>query len=122
VRLALHALRFGLELCLLAALVYWALQLDTAVAARVLLAVVAPCAFMVVWGLFVAPKARYPLPRVAWVALQLALFALVAGALAQAGELTLGIVLVGAAVLDLAALVALSGTGLRGTGAPEIHL
>jgi Protein of unknown function (DUF2568) len=118
VKPTLLAVRFGLELCLLAALVDWALELGTATSVRAALAVVAPAAFMAVWGLYVAPKARYPLPRLAWIALQLALFALACGALAQAGHPVTGLALGLAAVLDLAALVALSGSGLSGTGAP----
>ena len=46
--------RFLLELCLLAALAYAGLQVS------VVLAVAAPLAAAVVWGLFVSPKARVP--------------------------------------------------------------
>jgi cytochrome b len=117
-RLGLDAIRFALELCLLAAVAYWALELDAGTAVRVGLAVLAPITVCFVWGLFVAPKARYPLPRPVWVALQLVLFGLVALALAQAGQAALGIAFFVAALVDLAALIAVAGGGLRGTGAP----
>jgi len=114
----LLTVRFALELCLIAGVVYWALELGAGTAVRVGLAVLAPLAVMVVWGLFVAPKARYPLRRLAWAALQIVLFALVAVALAQAGQTMLGLLFFVAAVVDLAALIVIGGSGLRGTGAP----
>ncbi len=117
-KLALHAVRFGLELCLLGAVVYWALELDVGTAVCVALAFLSPVAIGVFWGLYIAPKARYPLPRPLWVALQLVLFGLVGGALATVGQAWLGGAFVVAAVVDLAALIAVSGEGLRGTGAP----
>ena len=117
-KLALHALRFGLELCMLAAVSYWAVELDASTIVRLALAVIVPVAVCVVWGLFVAPKAARPLPRWAWVLLQLVLFGLAAGGLAQAGEALLGVLFFVAAVADLAALIVLGGTGLSGTGAP----
>jgi hypothetical protein len=50
---------------------------------NVVLAVVAPVAAAVVWGLFVSPRARFPLSLPWWVAVQVVLFgAAVAGLLA----------------------------------------
>lgn len=50
---------------------------------NVVLAVVAPVAAAVVWGLFVSPRARFPLSLSWWVAVQVVLFgAAVAGLLA----------------------------------------
>ena len=117
-KLALHTLRFALELCMLAAVAYWAVSLHTGLAVRIALAVVVTLAVCVVWGVFVAPKARRPLPRPAWVGLQLVLFGLAAAALAQAGQSGLGIAFFVASVADLAALVAIAEDGLSGIGAP----
>ena len=56
------ALRFGLELCALAALGYEGWQVPGPVWARLLAAVALPLAAAVVWGRWVAPKAARPLP------------------------------------------------------------
>jgi hypothetical protein len=78
-------LRFLLELCLLAALAYVGLQVN------VVLAFVFPVAAAVVWGLFVSPKARYPLPMTAWIAVQVLLFGAAVIGLIAAGSVVLGI-------------------------------
>ena len=88
--------RFLLELCLLAALAYDGLQLDVA------LAVVAPAVAAIAWGLFVSPKARFPLERRTWVAVQVVLFAAAVAGLAAAGS---GVV---AALFGVAAALNLS--------------
>jgi hypothetical protein len=54
-------LRFGLELCALAALAYGGWHVPGAVWVRVLVAVALPLAAAVVWGRWVAPKASRPL-------------------------------------------------------------
>ena len=79
-------LRFLLELCLLAALAYVGLQVS------IVLAVVFPVAAAVVWGMFVSPKARYPVPLPAWVGLQALLFGCAVVGLIVAGSAVLGIV------------------------------
>jgi hypothetical protein len=96
VRAANLGLRFLLELCLLAALAYVGLQVN------VVLAVVAPVAAALVWGLFVAPKARYPLPTALWIAVQVVLFGVAAIGLIVAGSVVLGIVFAVAVVANLA--------------------
>jgi uncharacterized protein DUF2568 len=90
--------RFLLELCLLAALAYAGLQVNVG------LAVAAPVAAAVVWGLFVSPKARVPLPTVAWIAVQVVLFGAAVLGLVLAGNVVLG-VLFGIAVAVNLALV-----------------
>ncbi|MFJ6561554.1 YrdB family protein [Streptomyces sp. NPDC091412] len=57
-----EGLAFLLEVLALAALVWWGWQSADHTAARLLLAVAAPAAAAVVWGLFAAPKARVALP------------------------------------------------------------
>lgn len=78
-------LRFLLELCALAAVAFagsravpnsWA----------IVLAVLAPCAFAVLWGLFAAHKARFGLPRMAKALVGLLLLEASAGALGAAGR------------------------------------
>jgi hypothetical protein len=86
VKAANLGLRFLLELCLLAALAYVGLQVS------VVLAIVLPVAAALVWGMFVSPKARYPLPLPAWIALQVVLFGVAVIGLVVAGSVVLGIV------------------------------
>jgi hypothetical protein len=87
VKAANLGLRFLLELCLLAALTYVGLQVN------VVLAVAFPLVAAVVWGLFVSPKARYPLSSPLWVGLQVVLFGVAVIGLIVAGSVWLGIVL-----------------------------
>jgi hypothetical protein len=78
------ALRFLLELCLLAALAYVGLQ------ANVALAIAAPLVAAIIWGLFVSPKARFPLARPPWVAVQVVLFGVAVGGLIATENAVLG--------------------------------
>jgi hypothetical protein len=98
VKAANLGLRFLLELCLLAALAYVGLQVN------VVLAILLPVAAAVVWGMFVSPKARYPLPLSAWIALQAVLFGVAVIGLIVAGIVVLGVVF-GVAVAANLALV-----------------
>jgi uncharacterized protein DUF2568 len=96
VKAANLGLRFLLELCLLAALAYVGLQVN------VVLAVVFPAVAAVVWGLFVSPKARYPLSLPLWVGVQVVLFGLAAIGLILAGSVWLGVVFAAAVAVNLA--------------------
>jgi hypothetical protein len=98
------ALRFLLELCLLAALAYVGLQVS------VVLAVLAPLAAAVVWGLLISPKARYPLPLGLWLAVQAVLFGAAVVGLIAAGSVVLGVVF-GVLVVANLALVLFWRTG-----------
>jgi hypothetical protein len=106
-RAAALAVRFVVELCLLAAVAYWGATISAGVAVRVIVAVVATAAVAVVWGVFVSPKARVPLGRTAWVAVQVVLFGLEVAALVAAGQTALGVALGVVAGVDLAVLLAL---------------
>jgi Protein of unknown function (DUF2568) len=97
------ALRFLLELSLLAALAYWGTQTGHGVVS-VLLAIAASAAAAAVWGSFVAPKARWRLHGIAWVALQFVLFGAGVAALIGTGHPVLGGMLGGAAAGNLAVL------------------
>lgn len=68
------ALRFALELCMLAALAYGGYNLPVPIWLKAALAVVLPVIAATIWGLFIAPKAKFPL-SVGWrIALEVALF------------------------------------------------
>jgi hypothetical protein len=98
-------LRFLLELGALAALAYWGFSTRDGAAAWAL-GLGAPFAAAVFWGLFVAPKARFPVSRAGRVVLGLAVFGLAAAALADAGEAILAIVFGALALLNATIMLA----------------
>lgn len=92
---ALQALNLGVrffvvELGGLAAAAYWGWE-ATSDAGQLYLAVAAPALFLVVWGLFIAPRARYPVSKQVALAIELVLLGLVAAGLAAAGPVWLGV-------------------------------
>jgi hypothetical protein len=96
VRVANLGLRFLLELALLAALAYWGWHEQ-----GVVLAIVLPLLAAVVWGAFVAPKARFPVSVPVRLAIELTLFGLAVAGLFAAGADVLAIALAaGVAVSD----------------------
>jgi hypothetical protein len=95
-------LRFCLELAALAALGWWGSQVGSNTAVHVVLAIAAPLAAAVVWGLFVAPKARVGMNDEARLAIELAVFAAAAAAFAAAGHLWPAIGVAGIAVANSA--------------------
>ena len=84
--------RFLCELALLAALAFWGFAAGDGLGAW-LLGLGAPVAAAVVWGAFVAPRARWPVPGPVRVAIELALFAVAAAARAAAGQPVAAVVL-----------------------------
>ena len=107
--------RFLLELCMLGALAYWGFETGDGAAAQVLLGVGVPVAAAVVWGMFIAPKARHPVPIAVWIGLQVVLFGAAALGLAAVASTGLAVLFVIAVVLHGAAMAAL---GLRGAPRP----
>lgn len=83
--------RFLLELCALAALAYWGWRIGVSMPWRLLLAVGAPLAAAVVWGMFVAPKARFDVGPGVRMAIELAVFAAAVSALVSADRAWLGV-------------------------------
>jgi hypothetical protein len=79
------ALRFGLELTALAIAAWWGATVGSGVWAWVL-AVAAPLAIAVVWGMFVAPKRRIDLPHPARFAIEVLVWLTAAGALWNLGH------------------------------------
>jgi hypothetical protein len=82
--------RFLLELCMLAAVGYWGFKTGAGWGMKIVLGIGLPVLIAVIWGLFVAPKAVYPLSRASRVALELVLFGLGAVALFASGRADLG--------------------------------
>jgi Protein of unknown function (DUF2568) len=92
------ALRFGLELCLLAALAAWGFGLGGVTGVAVGLA--APVAAAALWGLVIAPKAPNRLADPWRLLVELVLFGLAVAALAAAGYVNLAAVLAVAVVVS----------------------
>jgi hypothetical protein len=98
------AVRFVLELCMLAALAYWGFTLDAALIVRILAGLGAPLAAMLVWGALVAPRRTIDAPAWLRLAVELAILALAVIALAAAGQPGLAAALAVAWLVDLAGL------------------
>jgi hypothetical protein len=81
---------FVVELGALAGAAYWGFE-ATSGAGQLWLTVLAPVAVVVVWGLFIAPKARVQIPKQAALAIELVLLVLVAVGIAVTGPVWLGI-------------------------------
>ena len=84
--------RFLCELAMLAALAFWGYVVGEGPWAW-LLGVGAPVLAAVVWGAFVAPKARVPVPASVRVQIELVLYAVAAVGLAAAGQRVAAVVL-----------------------------
>lgn len=95
--------RFLLELAALAALVAAGVGLIGGVVG-VLVGLVAAAVAAVVWGLFVAPRARIALPTVARLTIEVVVFAAAAAGLFAAGWPVLGGLLIGIYLIDRVAL------------------
>lgn len=78
-------LRFALELCAIAALVYFGTSLDVAIPVKIIVTLAAAGAFVAAWGRWIAPKANAR-PDPERLAVELLLFAAAVGALAAAGR------------------------------------
>lgn len=101
------AVRFGLELCALAALAAWGWQAVEPVALQVLLAVSAPLVAAVAWGAWVAPKAARRLPDPARLGVEALVFAAATAALLSMHHVALAVVLVVVYAVNVALLFVL---------------
>ena len=102
----LLALRFALELALLAVFALGGWRIADGVAPQWILAIVLPVACAVVWGLLIAPKARIDAPLAIRLLVELALFAVAAGLLWVADLRAFALVLLVGEVVVLGALLA----------------
>ena len=82
--------RFLLELCMLAMVGYWRFKTQSGWTMKILLGIGLPVLIAVLWGLFLAPRAAYPLRDASYLTLELILFASGAVALFASGKPTLG--------------------------------
>jgi hypothetical protein len=105
-RVTILAIRFLCELGLLVGLAYWGFTVGEGATAW-LLGLGAPAVTAVVWGLFVAPKARYPVSMPIRLTIEFDLFILATLALWFAGSHVAGLLLgvLGATTSGLNALL-----------------
>ncbi|WP_237690699.1 YrdB family protein [Paenibacillus caui] len=88
------AVRFILELCLLASLGYWGFHSGKNGIVQALLGIGTPLLAAVIWGTFLSPKAAVSIAPSLQLIMEIVLFGLAAAALYAAGRLGLGAVLV----------------------------
>jgi hypothetical protein len=100
VRVANSIGRFVLELCALAALAVWGFNTANGIALQLLLAIGAPVLAGTLWGLFVAPRARFPLPMVVRSGVELLVFGSATLAIWAVGAPALAAIFAGLAVLN----------------------
>lgn len=99
-----EALRFFLELGGIVALGYWGVHASKDLPIQAVLAVGAPVALIVIWALFIAPRAVYPIPRLAQAIAGGLLLEIAAVALVIAGQPFVGLAYGGLIAIDTAAL------------------
>ena len=109
VRGANLGLRFLLELASLGAVAWCGWEIGNSTAAQVLLAIVFPLVFALVWGTFIAPKAAVRVSRPVWYGLQIVLFGAAALALASVWLVWAGIVFALVVAANLVALAVARG-------------
>ncbi|MBM7568587.1 YrdB family protein [Paenibacillus sacheonensis] len=104
----LLALFFLLELAAMAAFGYWGYRLDAAAALKVIAAIAILLAVIVLWGLFLAPKATLPVfSYPVRTALKFVVFAAASAALYAAGRHAIGIGFLAASILIIGAVFGL---------------
>lgn len=94
------ALRFMVEMAAYAALGYWGVSTTSPFIARVALATLAPLGAVALWSALLAPKARWRRNDPVAIALELAVFAGAAVALATSGPVRLSLVFIVIAVTN----------------------
>jgi hypothetical protein len=123
-RLANDALAFLLELVALVALGYWGFRTGDGTPAKVALAVGAPLAAAVVWGLFAAPRATFKVPLAGVVAVKVLVFGAATAAFFATGHPVLGtvfaiVVVANTTVVTLGRRMDRDGGYLDGAGSQE---
>lgn len=84
------AVRFLLELCMLAAVGFWGFKSQDSWLMKILLGIGLPVLIATLWGMFLAPKATRPLSGASFLTLELILFSTGALSLFASGKPTLG--------------------------------
>jgi len=82
--------RFLLELCMLAAVGYWGFKTQTSWFMKILFGIGLPVLIAALWGMFIAPRATYPLSGFSYLILELILLTSGSVALFASGNSTFG--------------------------------
>ncbi|HNC08934.1 MAG TPA: YrdB family protein [Anaerolineales bacterium] len=82
--------RFLLELCMLAAVGYWGFKTNSSWWIKILFGIGLPILIATLWGVFISPKATYPLNPASHLTLELILLASGTAALFASGKPSLG--------------------------------
>jgi hypothetical protein len=101
---ASEALRFFLELAGILALGYWGLHVASTMPLQALLTIGAPVALILVWALFIAPRAVFPMSRLAQAIAGGLLLEIAAVSLVISGMPVLGLAYGALVAIDTAAL------------------
>ena len=101
------AISFLLELALLGTVAFWGFSLSLPILGRVLLGLALPSVAVVLWALFMAPRAKWRVPDLWKPVLALALFVGASVLLIMNGHVAAGSVFVVVAVLNTIGLYAL---------------
>lgn len=83
-------IRFLLELCMFVAVGYWGFKTHSGWVLKIILGIGLPILIAVIWGLFIAPRAKYPLSGISYLAVELILLGSGAVALFASGTPDLG--------------------------------
>jgi hypothetical protein len=83
-------IRFLLELCMLVAVGYWGFKIHSGWVLKIIFGIGLPILIAVIWGLFIAPRATYPLRGISYLAVELILLGSGAVALFASGRPVLG--------------------------------
>jgi hypothetical protein len=103
---SLLTLRFLTELATVAALATAGALAHTAVALRVVLAILGPVLFALIWGRWIGPRAAHRLSDPVRLVAEIVIFVVAAVALSLVGYLVIGVVL---ALISIATAAALRG-------------
>src|SRR5215212_5393199 len=93
-------IRFLLELSMLAAVAYWGFKTNSGWAMKIILGIGLPIFIAVLWSLFIAPKARYPLSGIPRLVLELILLGSGAMALFASGRADLAWIYIAVLVIN----------------------
>ncbi|MDQ6417984.1 YrdB family protein [Paenibacillus sp. LHD-117] len=93
---------FLVEIAALAALGYWGFHVERGLVLRILLGIGTPLLTAVFWGMFIAPKAAFPVTIPVRALLQLIVFGLSAAALYASGRTGLAVTFAVVALVDMA--------------------
>jgi hypothetical protein len=99
------ALAFLLELAMLAAFGYWGFHGEKSLAAKWLLGLGLPVITIVVWAMYLAPRAANRLGNISGNLLSLILFLCAAAALFHTGHMLLAMIFASAAILNRALIL-----------------